>query len=61
MPKPVTSGGNSKFDCVIYLIQNYPIYRSGLGFGLTIVGSGAPGLTSTSGTDLSAVFGHTGD
>lgn len=59
MSKPV--GGNTKFDCVIYLIKNYPLYGGGVGYGLTIVGSGVPGVTATSGTDLGAVFGHTGD
>ncbi len=61
MAKPSSTNGNTKFDCVIYLIKNFPNYGGGIGFGLTIVGANAPGVTSTLGTDLAAVFGHTGD
>ena len=54
-----TSGGNSKFDCVIYLIRNFDLYGGEIGFGLSI-NSSSTGVTTGFGTDLATAFGHHG-
>ncbi len=59
-PKLPVEGGNNRFDCVIYLIKNYPGYGGANGFGENILATTAD-LTTTMGIDQGAVFGHTGD
>jgi hypothetical protein len=59
-PKLPVVGGNRRFDCVIYLIKNYPGYGGGSGFGENTMAT-SNDLNDTMGIDQGSVFGHTGD
>jgi hypothetical protein len=59
-PKLPVEGGNGRFDCVIYLIKNYPGYGGANGFGENVLGT-TKDLPFDMGIDQGAVFGHTGD
>ena len=51
---------NSKFDCIVYLVKNYPVFSGYAGYGLNLIGSSKP-LLQGMGVDIGGVFGHTGN
>lgn len=51
---------NGKFDCIVYLVKNYPVFSGYAGYGLNMIGSSRE-LIGDMGVDIGGVFGHTGD
>ena len=51
---------NGKFDCIVYLIKNYPPFSGYSGYGLNMIGSSRH-LIGNMGVDIGGVFGHTGN
>ena len=57
---PKSPQKNGKFDCVVYLVKNYPVFSGYSGYGLNMIGSSNP-LVGNMGVDIGGVFGHTGN
>jgi hypothetical protein len=51
---------NGNFDCLVYLVKNYPVFSGYAGYGLNMIGSSRE-LIGNMGVDVGGVFGHTGD
>ena len=51
---------NGKFDCIVYLVKNYPVFSGYSGYGLNIIGSSKFQIGNM-GVDIGGVFGHTGN
>ncbi len=51
---------NGKFDCIVYLVKNYPVFSGYSGYGLNLIGSSKSPVANM-GVDIGGVFGHTGN